>query len=240
MGDEDAELVLPPGNLAGVCPWCQGALAGKQARCVNCEENAGALGGTVEPIIPISLYAKPSPLRDWLTFYKDDGEAPADPLAREAIGTILERFFAENEAWISRLGADGLVIVPSTRRPPPHPLAVLASERIRPPLTVKSGLMRTTASLGHNKPNAQAFEVSRELHGRRIVLLEDVYTSGARAQSAAHALRCVDTQISALFVIGRRYNPGYSEQSNAVFARQKAMDFEWSAELRDVTRTLDA
>lgn len=237
VGDEQVALVLPPGASEGVCVWCHGLLADRLDLCFNCDENSRALDGVVQPIIPISLYAKPSPLRDWLTFYKDDGDVAADPSARGAIGTVLERFFLENKAWVAGLGADGVIVVPSTLRPPPHPLAVLVRERGSLPFEVLNGLSRTTANLGHNQPNMDAFAASDDLHGKKILLLDDVYTSGARAQSAAYALRRVGAEIVALCIIGRRYNPGYSEQSSAVFRRQSAEPFNWAVDVREATRT---
>lgn len=236
-GEEQEALILPPGALEGVCVWCHGLLADRVNLCFNCDENSRALDGVIQPIIPISLYAKPSPLRDWLTFYKDDGDVAADPSARDAIGTVLERFFVENEAWVAGLGADGVIIVPSTLRPPPHPLAVLVRERGSLPFEVLHGLSRTTANLGHNQPNTDAFAASDDLRGKRILLLDDVYTSGARAQSAAYALRRVGAENVALCIIGRRYNPGYSEQSSAVFGRQREQSFSWTVDVRDATRT---
>lgn len=235
-GDEEAALVLPPGARAGTCPWCHGLLSDGDAMCFNCDENSRALDG-LQPIIPISLYAKPSPLRDWLTFYKDDGDIAADPNARDAIGTVLERFFTENHEWATSLGADGAIVVPSTLRPPPHPLAVLLQERGSLPFEVMYGLSRTSANLGHNQPNKDAFAAGEDLRGKRLLLLDDVYTSGARAQSAAYALRRVGADIAALCVIGRRYNPGYSEQSAAVFSRQSEEPFTWAVDVRDATRT---
>jgi len=237
VGDEDTALVLPPGAALGVCQWCHGLLAGRVDMCFNCDENSRALDGIVQPIIPVSLYAKPSRLRDWLTFYKDDGDVAADENAREAIGTVLERFFAENHEWANSLGADGAIVVPSTLRPPPHPLAVLLQARGSLPFDVTYGLSRTTENLGHNQPSKDAFAAAEDLRGRRILLLDDVYTSGARAQSAAYALRSVGAEVAGLFIIGRRYNPGYSEQSAAVFEQQSAAPFTWSVGVRDATRT---
>lgn len=236
-GDEERALVVPPGTYEGVCPWCQGLLAGRDAMCFNCEDNARALDGVVQPIVPISLYSKPSQLRDWLTFYKDDGDVMADPAAGRAIATILERFFSENQEWLTGLRASGAIVVPSTLRPPPHPLAVLLQQRGSLPFDVTYGLQRTAASLGHNQPNKDAFIATEGLRGRRILLLDDVYTSGARAQSAAYALRQVGAEVAALCVIGRRYNPGYSEESGRVFARQSAERFSWSVSARDPIRT---
>lgn len=237
LGDEDTALVLPPGAASDVCHWCHGVLRLGEGLCFNCEDNRRALDGTVEGVVPISLYAKPSLLRDWLTFYKDDGETPADPNARKAIGSVLGRFFAENADWVSSLRIDSVLIVPSTRRMPPHPLTVLLKEYSLLPVPVSHGLQRTTEELDHNRPNKGAFAASAELEGKRVLLIDDVYTSGARAQSAAFALRAGGAEVASLLVIGRRYNPGYSEQSAAIFARQSERPFDWSVEGRDPTRT---
>lgn len=236
-GDEGKSVVLPPGRQSGICVWCHGLLAGRADTCLNCDENSCALDGIVQPILPISLYAKPSPLRDWLTFYKDDGDLKASPAARDAIGTILERFFTENQAWVESLRVDAAIVVPSTVRPPPHPLAILLQERELLPFEVIYGLSRTTSPLGHNQASRDAFAARQELQGKRVLLLDDVYTSGARAQSAAYALRRVGATVAALCVIGRRYNPGYSEQSATVFARQSEASFNWAVESRGLTQT---
>jgi len=228
-GAEDGALVPPPSSSrAGICHWCRGLMKPGDEMCFNCDENARALDGTVQPVIPISIYAKPSAARDWLTFYKSDGDLPAEPAAQEAIGAILARFFDENQAWVRELRADGVIVVPSTLRPAPHPLEVLLRHRSPLPLGLLPGLNRTAAPLGHNRPNPDAFSTSPNLEGKRVLLLDDVYTSGARAQSAAFALRRAGAEVTALCVIGRRYNPSYSEQSSEVFSAQSSVPFTWA------------
>ena len=229
-GDESKQLVLPPPPSERVCRWCLGLLGGRIDACFNCEENAAALDGRLQQITAVSLYAKPGRLRDWLTFYKDDGEVLADAAAGRAIGAILRHFFVANEAWLTALCVDVAVVVPSTLRPPPHPLSVLLEREAVLPVELVPGLKRTTAELGHNRPNPSAFVVSEELIGKRILLLDDVYTSGARAQSAAFALREAGSTVVALCVVGRRYNLDYSADSAAVFGEQTAQPFNWIRE----------
>lgn len=239
-GDEDHALVLPPLPSDKVCAWCRGLLAGRVETCLNCEENAQALDGIVQPIVAVSIYSKPGSLRDWLTFYKDDGETLADPIAGRAVGRIFAQFIERNPEWIASLELDGAVVVPSTVRPPPHPLAVLLQENGRIPFPILTGLSRTSEEIGHNRPHANAFRVAPELIGKRILLLDDVYASGARSQSAAYALRSAGVTVAALFVLARRYNPDYSEDSAAVYAAQRGASFSWNITDRLLTQTSDA
>lgn len=237
-GDEDDVLVLPPLASEKVCAWCRGLLAGRVGTCLNCEENAQALDGIIQPIVAVSIYSKPGLLRDWLTFYKDDGETLADPSAGRAVGRIFARFIERNSEWIASLHLDGAIVVPSTVRPPPHPLAVLLQKNGSIPFPILPGLSRTFEALGHNRPNPGAFHVASELMGKRVLLLDDVYTSGARSQSAAYALRSAGVTVTALFVLGRRFNPGYSEDSAAVYSAQQHAPFSWDINERLVTQTL--
>lgn len=236
-GDEDRTLILPPVASDKVCSWCLGLLWGRVDACLNCEENAHALDGSVQAVVAVSLYSKPSPLRDWLTFYKDDGETLANPVAGNAIGQIFSRFIQHNAEWIAGLNLDGAIVVPSTLRPPPHPLAILLQSVGSIPFPILTGLSRTLEPLGHNAPHSRAFEVSPELIGKRILLLDDVYTSGARSQSAAFALRSAGATVAALFVLGRRYNPDYSADGAAVYQEQRRLPFTWCVEDRLLTRT---
>lgn len=239
-GDEDDVLILPPLPSEKVCAWCRGLLGTRVGTCFNCEENAQALDGAVQPIVAVSIYTKPGLLRDWLTFYKDDGETLADPVAGQAVGRIFARFIERNPEWISSLELDGAIVVPSTVRPPPHPLAVLLQAHGSMPFPILTGLSRTSEILGHNRPNPDAFRVGPELVGKRILLLDDVYTSGARSQSAAFALRSAGVIVAGLFVLGRRYNPDYSEDSAVVYAAQQSAPFSWDIAERLLTQTSDA
>ncbi|WAB80796.1 hypothetical protein OVN18_09480 [Microcella daejeonensis] len=237
-GDELAQMILPPIPDHVVCRWCRGLLAGNVDSCFNCVENAAALDGVLQPVVPISLYSKPSALRDWLTFYKDDGDTLADPAAGRAVSRIVGSFFASSSDWLRDLEIDGCMVVPSTIRKPPHPLAVLLEATGVVNYPTLGGLRRTTSALGHNRPNRLAFEADGDLAERSVLLIDDVYTSGARAQSAAFALRSVGANVAALVVVGRRYNPNYSRDSQTVFERQRSVAFDWTAAARlDFRRT---
>ena len=223
---------MPPRGLGDVCPHCVGLIRDGSARCLNCNENASSLDGVVQDVVVISLYAKPSRLRDWLTFYKSGDESLADALAVAAVAQIFARFFSENTDWLAGLGADYAVVVPSTLRPPPHPLAELLRLAPHPGLGFPGVLRRTAAPLDHNAPNPDAFEVTSNVAGDRILLIDDVYTSGARAQSAAFRLRAAGAEVVSLCVLGRRYNPGYQPRDLQLVGKQREQQFSWRVEAR--------
>jgi hypothetical protein len=115
------ELVPAPRPASGICPTCRtwNDRPG-EAICGNCSEVEEALGEPAVALDVISLYRKPSQLRDWLTSYKgriDDSE----PYIREyekIVGALIFRFLREYaQNLLARAGGlDGLVVVPSTAR----------------------------------------------------------------------------------------------------------------------------
>jgi adenine/guanine phosphoribosyltransferase-like PRPP-binding protein len=105
------------------------------------------------------------------------------------------------------------------------------------PFPILNGLTRTEGVLRHNLPNRDGFAVSSALSGSRVLIIDDVYTSGARAQSAAFALRSAGVTVAALCVLGRRYNAGYNEDSRVVLADQESRPFSWSVGDREITQT---
>ena len=102
------------------------------------------------------------------------------------------------------------VPVPSSSRPRAswggeHPLvglvaAALASE---PRLRVAPLLVRGPGPLGHLRANPSGFRLVGPVSGRSVLVFDDTYTSGARSQSAAAALRAEGADVLAIVPIGR-------------------------------------
>ena len=231
-GDENEELVLPPFGVKDACPGCRSVkYEPLEDLCENCRLNTYQLSGFRVAVEPITLYTKPSRLRDWLTFYKSEDERLEDREAVAAVAHILGRFIGANTDWLEGLALDYLVVVPSTRRPPPHPLQIVA-ETLELGLEVNPVVRRTPVPLGFRAASAEAYETSGAVRGDRILLLDDVYTSGARAQSAAAALDNAGAQVVSLAVLGRRINPSFRPRAAELFAEQQGRDFEWSISRR--------
>lgn len=76
--DISRHLVHPPTDGPAVCVHCRSWANGRDGQCHNCRDVESMLG-EVWNVLPISLYVKPSELRDWLKFYKPSGGEEYDP-----------------------------------------------------------------------------------------------------------------------------------------------------------------
>ncbi len=177
-----------------------------------------------------SLYCKPSPLRDTLTRYKgrDDEDDPFDPAQVELVASMLGRLLLEHgDQLISRFGApSALVVVPSTDRPPPHPLqAVVDSLEIEVPALPL--LERGPGDMGFRRPHARGYQARPTEQAREIWLIDDVYTTGSRLNSAAVALEGVGHRVLGALVLARRINPGYNHEATRYWDNASERVFDW-------------
>lgn len=172
------------------------------------------------PVLPVWLCPLPGPLYTVLLGYK---EAPLDE-ARARFSAIVRSLFADflnaHAACIAATagGAPQIVLpVPSSLRPGGSPLVrvdglasrvevALPEARWSPQLVVRTG-----EPVGHMHPSIRAFAVAPRLRsvvaGRRVVLLDDTYVSGSRAQSTAASLRRAGAASVVILVLGRVLRP---------------------------------
>ncbi|WP_206188827.1 ComF family protein [Streptomyces hirsutus] len=185
--------------------------------------------GEVWPVVPISLYEKPSELRDWLKFYKPSGGDEYDPAYGVKLTQILARFLNAQMPNIEEVwGAiDGVCVVPSTKGAVPHPLCgVYECTNAGPPLL--DVLVRGKGPLRHRFAHRDGFECTSQGVGRRVLLLDDVYTTGATAQSAAYALKSAGYEVPGILTIARRINPDFTPQVRSLWERCSADDFDFN------------
>lgn len=246
-------LVPPPPSAApDVCPGCSSWRQPEHSWCHNCFQARNELKSVCQAVIPISLYARPSAFRDIISRYKDrqgsvDEEIDILPpdTSREycarQIQLILDRFLleiiplleAQERRW------DYITVVPSGWRTGDHPLIgilrAIDSGAVRKPL-----IRVPDEPLSHNHPNERGFEVVEPVEGRSILLIDDVYTTGASIHSAASALSTAGASVIAGIVIARRIQPQFNEYSSALWERQSSQEFRWSiAAERGMATVLD-
>jgi hypothetical protein len=164
-------------------------------------------------VVPISHYTIPGDLHGVLRRYKD-ARCPRQRVHdTEAVGELVARFLRRHEACLAggHEAFDLLATVPSSKgRPGPHPL--IGAIRTDPWLAARHQelLARGPAGLGHARASDLGFSLSRAVDGARIVLLDDTWTTGARAQSAASALQSHGARVLAIVVVGRLVDPGHT------------------------------
>lgn len=205
--------------------------------CENCLEVRQALDREPLELSVVSLYRKPSPLRDALTRYKgrDDEDDPFDPACVEVVRSMLGRYLLDHGDSLVELsdGIDGIVVVPSTDRTPPHPLEDLIDsldlELPRWPM-----LARGRGELGFRKPNRDGYQVAMDREPSRILLVDDVYTTGSRLNSAASALGRNGHETVAALVLARRINTDYAAEALELWAAATAEPFDWQTSPRTV------
>ena len=198
-------------------------------QCWNCTQIVAELHVAALPLDLISLYRKPSDLRDWLTCYKGrlDGSEPFVAEYVEIVRALLTRFFHEHGQHITtRAPVDCIVVVPSTYRPPPHPLHTILNG-LGLDVPIRALLRRGDGELDFNRPATDGFVIAEKCSPVRVYLDDDVYTTGARINSAAVALAAGGHQLCGAFVMARRVNPDYQPAAADFWQRQVANPFSW-------------
>lgn len=230
------ERVLRPGP--GVCLICCGPTSAAFALCFACQTVARRLGRTLAAVLPVSLCPLPGPLYSVLMGYKESPVAEVRRRSARKVEELLTEFLTEHRWCVfTLLGGfvDVVLPVPSSSRPGPPPLngvpglsknvvSVLegASCGILSPWC-PTVLQRALAPVGHLQPDRHAFEVPAwarpMVGGSRILLIDDTYVSGARAQSAASALRDAGAHRVLIVPVGRVIRPDRVAE-HAVFLKK--------------------
>jgi hypothetical protein len=224
-----ADLVPVPIDADDVCPMCRSWRPTGDEHCSNCEQAIDELVAPCRFVVPICLYSKPSPMRERLTNYKDGDEDERQRYAPE-VAAIVDRFFAEHGDRLRDKtgGWDIACVVPSESREPPHPLELALSQLPATSTPAREVLLACDiGAVGHRLLSDDAFGATRDVSGLRILVMDDVYTTGGRAQSAASALTLAGASVPAILTIARRVNPDWQPGVRVMWDRQKALQFSF-------------
>ena len=196
------------------------------------------LGTELTRTVPISLFAPDSPLHQLLVGYKaapsrrarDERQASLSRLLGEfldlhlrcLVGPILE----DDAATLA-------VPVPSSSAQRAswggeHPLIGLIAAALvaEPGLSLAPVIAKGAEPLGHLHASRRGFRLVGPVAGRRVLVLDDTYTSGARSQSAAVALARGGADVVAIVPIGRLIHPDHSPATGALWAHQQREPFD--------------
>ena len=215
----------------GVCALCHGPGRDGRPVCWCCRAVSVALGPHPCPVVvPVALYRTRDPLHAVLRGYKDAPAVAARHHFAGRLGAHLAGFLDVHGPCITRAAGmawDSVAVVPSSTRTPvrdrggpmvrsEHPLGTVV--RATPSLSglERIDIVRSSGTAEHLAPSCDAFAVGAEACGRRVLLLDDTWVTGARVRSAAAALSHGGAEVVAVVVAGRAVGAGGSAPVPAV------------------------
>jgi hypothetical protein len=189
----------------GVCACCRGPARRGYAHCFHCGLHAETAPGLLADVVaPVAFAPKGSRLATDLWMYKS-GRAGSREAGAGLLAMLLVFLHDEGARVWQRPGPATptcACVVPSGRgRPGPHPLGALARGCLALPwaaLVARPGGDPWARALDPGR-----FRATQPLTGAAVLLLDDTWTSGGTAQSAAVALKRAGARSVTVVVLGR-------------------------------------
>jgi predicted amidophosphoribosyltransferase len=220
-------VLLGPRPGPDVCCTCFNFTAGYE-QCYGCAHCHPVL----DAVAPISYSIASEQLHHALASYKRLNGDVAGRLAA-TLAAILWRFLAEHEDCIARAAGtnrfDLVTTVPSSdrTRDERHPLRTIVGDLVGPTRDRhRRLLLRTEADVPPRTFSEMKFNANTSLQGAAVLLIDDTWTTGASAHSAAAALKAAGAGPTASVVIGRHLNREWHENDRRL--RGIAQPFDWS------------
>jgi predicted amidophosphoribosyltransferase len=226
LTDVYTNLLLNPRPGTGVCETCFTFTDG-YTHCYACQHAER----TLDAVTPISYSIAGEQLHHVLAGYKRFGGDVARRMQIE-LAAVLWRFLADHERCIAATA--GVVSFPivttvpssSRERDERHPLRHIVGEIAAPTRDRYERLLtRTVTPVEERAISAEKYVVAHQLSGEPVLLIDDTWTTGANAQSAANALRDADAGPIALVVIGRHIKRDWHDNDQRL--RQLPRPFQW-------------
>jgi len=201
-----ATMGLPavPEPGPGVCASCRGPARRGYARCFHCRLHAETAPGLLADVVaPVACAPKGSRLATDLWLYKS-GRAGSREAGAALLAMLLVFLHDEGPRIWPGPGPlpDCACVVPSRRgRPGAHPLQALVRGCLALPWVTL--LARPGEDLWARMLDPGRFRAQRPLNGAAVLLLDDTWTTGGTAQSAAVALKRAGARSVAVVVAGR-------------------------------------
>ena len=227
LSEPYGSFMLGPRPGPDVCEVCFDFTRGYK-RCRSCSQIENALAA----VAPISYSIGGEQLHQALLGYKRLKGSVARRLERE-LGAVLWRFLLLHEGCVARAGGldsfEVVTTVPSGDRDRDldHPMRGMVGELIGPTHDRYQLLLtRSEADVPPRTAAPEKFRALRHLDGEPVLLIDDTWTTGASAQSAAATLRAAGAGPVAAVVIGRHLNRDWDENDRRLSALEE-QPFDW-------------
>jgi hypothetical protein len=222
-----ANFMLGPRRGPDLCTRCFNFTRGYEL-CYACAQGQRWL----DAMIPVSYSVAREQLHHALAEYKRLSGELARRLTIE-LAAVLWRFLAEHERCLATAaGVHALELVTTVPsgdrgRDEHHPLRWMAGEVIGLTRERHQRLLeRSAIEAPRREFDARRFRTSRHLDGQAVLLIDDTWTTGASAQSAAAALKSAGAGSVAAVVIGRHLNREWHENDRRL--RGITRPFDWN------------
>jgi hypothetical protein len=207
---------------AGVtCAVCATPVNGCD-RCLTCER-ANTVPALSEIVVPLIYGIKGNQSAEVLRGYKDDPLRSTRAGYAGIVNRLLYLGITLHERCVERQAGqpiDVRLTIPSVKnRPGPHPFTAIA---LRMNAISQSPCLAPRLGATHDHSiSARHFRLTPDvdLTRRHVLLLDDTWTSGASAHSAALTLRRAGAQRVSIMVVGRWLAPGYARNARFIEGR---------------------
>ncbi|MEU4231563.1 hypothetical protein AB0F17_45330 [Nonomuraea sp. NPDC026600] len=240
MGDAEAftreflPLYRPvPPARPGVCRICHSgpndstATGGPWATCASCKRTTENLYGHTEHVVPISLTAKDTQLYDIVVRKRDPVGSEGRRKRSDFLAATVACFYRQHAGCLRGLAGGRFTVVatiPSTRTERPveafHTMPqvvgkVGALAGLHRPLLLEAD-DRLAPVFAGRRSHREAFRVRGDgLAGERVLLVDDLFVSGAHVQSAASTLIEKGAAAVVVLVVARLINPASKDPYSA-------------------------
>jgi hypothetical protein len=218
-------FMLCPRPGPGICVRCFNFTDGYE-ECYACTRNPNF----VDLVVPISYSVAHEQLHHALASYK---RLPGQIGRRIALqlAAVIWRYLEQHETCIARAAdIDAFPVVTTVpsgdpERADQHPLRWMIAEVVGPtqerhrPLLERSKHAVPTRAFAEEK-----YEPLEQLSGQSVLLIDDTWTTGANAQSAAAALKRAGAPVVVALVIGRHVNREWHQNDHHLRALPP---FDW-------------
>jgi predicted amidophosphoribosyltransferase len=194
----------------GICRVCWTFINPDFEGCRSCDDQPDCL----DVVVPITYSEHLGQMHLALRNYKDSRTAGIRRHDAVRLAAILWRFLRDHESCVAHAaGLDGfdlVTFVPSSKpERDKHSAFAELTGWIEP---IKERLQRTlepTGDVDGREFDSKRYRAITDLPGKSVLLLDDTWTAGGHAQSAAHVLTAAGAQKVALVVIGRHVRRNY-------------------------------
>ncbi len=214
-----------------MCSTCHRNAPAQHQRCFQCHSH---LNGTADlladVVVPISIAFAGQQFAHDLRQYKRSPSEAARKEKQRRMATVLENFLRAHETCVA--GACGVTdfdvvtSVPSTKGLDPHPLSAMLSRTIGQTAQRYRDLLRIGTDHGNRVFHPHRFDTTDDLREQRVLLVDDTWTTGANAQSAAARLRLAGAEHVAVVVLGRWFDASH-EAATAYVTAVRGEPFDW-------------